>query len=76
MKKLILAGLLLVLAVPAAARERWTDAQANAWYASQKWPVGSNYIPADAINQLEMWQEASFDPARSTRNWAGRKGWA
>jgi hypothetical protein len=25
--------------------------------------VGSNYIPKSAINQLEMWQEATFDPA-------------
>src|SRR3954469_3336694 len=58
MKKLLLAGLLLALAVPAQARDRWTQADANSWYARQKWPVGANYIPADAINQLEMWQEA------------------
>ena len=27
-------------------------------------PLGSNYVPADAINQLEMWQTATFDPQR------------
>ena len=64
MKKLILAALLLALATPSVARERWTPAEANTWYAKQKWLVGSNYIPADAINQLEMWQEASFNPAQ------------
>jgi hypothetical protein len=72
MKKLIVAGLLLVLAAPAGARERWTPAEANSWYAKQKWPVGSNYIPTDAINQLEMWQEASFDPGQIDKE----LGWA
>jgi hypothetical protein len=43
---------------------RWTEAQANAWYAKQPWLVGSNYIPATAINELEMWQADSFDPKR------------
>jgi hypothetical protein len=46
------------------ARERWTEEKANAWYAGQSWPVGSDYIPANAINQLEMWQADTFDPAR------------
>jgi hypothetical protein len=43
---------------------RWTEKEANDWYAKQPWLVGSNYIPADAINELEMWQEESFDPQR------------
>ena len=34
--------------------ERWTAERANSWYAQQPWLVGSNYIPADAINELEM----------------------
>jgi hypothetical protein len=77
MKKLILISALLALAMPAQnlpteARERWTQAQAKDWYAQQKWLVGSNYIPADAINQLEMWQEASFDAAQIDKE----MGWA
>jgi len=71
-KKLLLIGVLLALCVPAQARELWTQTQANAWYAKQKWLVGSNYIPANAINQLEMWQEASFDPATIDKE----LGWA
>src|SRR5437016_731397 len=34
---------------------RWTEAQANDWYARQPWIIGSNYLPANAINELEMW---------------------
>jgi hypothetical protein len=41
---------------------RWTEADANAWYARQPWLVGSNYIPASAINELEMWQAETFNP--------------
>jgi len=63
---------LAVLALPAQARERWTPAQAQAWSAKQKWLVGSNYIPANAINQLEMWQAESFDPATIDKE----LGWA
>ena len=49
---------------PAVARNRWTEAQANSWYAKQPWLVGANYTPASAINQLEMWQAETWDPAR------------
>lgn len=58
------AALMLALLAPIAAlaRPRWTPAQAAAWYRPQAWPVGCNFIPKDAINQLEMWQAATFDP--------------
>ena len=54
----------------------WTEQKANAWYAQQPWLVGSNYVPKSAINQLEMWQEATFDPAQIDRefNWAEAMG--
>jgi hypothetical protein len=47
--------------------KRWTEAQANAWYAKQPWLVGANYIPSNAINELEMFQAATFDPAINDR---------
>src|SRR5665213_2099676 len=72
MKTLLLLCALLALATPAGARDLWTKDQANQWYAQQKWLVGSNYIPADAINQLEMWQEASFNPGQIDKE----LGWA
>jgi len=51
-------------AAPAAQSQRWSEQQAREWYAKQPWLVGSNYNPASAINQLEMWQADSFDPKR------------
>lgn len=45
-------------------RATWTPEQAKEWYVRQPWLVGSNYIPATAVNQLEMWQADSFDPKR------------
>src|SRR5262249_20959705 len=50
------------LSFSACARDIWTVKQANAWYDRQPWMVGANYIPASAINQLEMWQAETFDP--------------
>ena len=41
----------------------WSAEKANAWYKEHKWITGANYIPATAINQLEMWQAEIFDPA-------------
>ncbi len=56
----------------AAPQERWTEAQANAWYAQQPWPVGANFLPSTAINELEMWQADTFDPTTIDRE----LGWA
>lgn len=44
--------------------ETWTAEKANQWYAQHRWMSGCNYIPSYAINQLEMWQEDTFSPAR------------
>jgi hypothetical protein len=41
---------------------RWSQQRANDWFEKNGWMVGCNYIPATAINQLEMWQEETFDP--------------
>jgi hypothetical protein len=51
---------------------RWPEARASQWYSAQPWLVGANYTPANAINQLEMWQADTFDPARIDRE----LGWA
>ncbi|CAN5399530.1 hypothetical protein BH11BAC3_BH11BAC3_00780 [soil metagenome] len=50
----------------------WTAEKANAWYAEHQWLTGANYIPANAINQLEMWQATTFDPATIDKE----LGWA
>ena len=41
----------------------WSADKANGWYSAHKWITGANYMPANAINQLEMWQAKSFNPA-------------
>ena len=72
-KFLFVAALSLICATAAfSQRSRWSEQQANDWYAHQPWLVGSNYIPANAINELEMWQEATFDPAQIDKE----LGWA
>ena len=74
--KNIFISLLLVLIVPSVLQAQkkngkanisqapatiWSVEKANAWYSDHKWLNGANYIPATAINQLEMWQAATFD---------------
>ena len=41
---------------------RWTEEKAWEWYDKQPWLVGTNFINSSAINQLEFWQEETFDP--------------
>jgi len=54
--------ILFSLAATLFAQPRWTEKAANDWDAKQPWLVGANYIPATAINQLEMWQQGTFEP--------------
>jgi hypothetical protein len=51
-------------------RDVWTPKQANNWYAIQGWLVGANFIPSNAINQLEMWQAETFDTVTINRELA------
>jgi len=44
--------------------QRWRPATARDWYSEEKWMVGANYVPSTAVNQIEMWQAATFDPQR------------
>lgn len=41
---------------------RWTVDRANNWYQSQGWLVGANYITSTAGNQIEMFQQGTYDP--------------
>jgi hypothetical protein len=54
------------------ARDRWSAEKANDWQAKTPWLCGSNFTPASAINQLEMWQGDTFDPKAIDRE----LGWA
>src|SRR5680860_267429 len=52
--------------------ERWSTEKAQAWQEEKGWLVGCNFSPSTAINQLEMWQEETFDPETIDRE----LGWA
>jgi len=67
---------LTIAAWPQEPRSRWTEDKANEWYRAQPWLVGSNFLPASAINQLEMWQAETFDPQEIDRefSWAESLG--
>ena len=69
--------LLLVLSIGSMSEatllaQHWSEQKANEWYAQQPWLVGSNFTPDDAINELEMWQAATFDPSEIDKE----LGWA
>jgi hypothetical protein len=68
----ILLQLAALLLSPAFAAERWNAERAHEWYNRQPWLVGANYNPANTINQLEMWQAETFDPATIDKE----LGWA
>ena len=51
---------------------QWSPERANEWYQKRGWIVGCNFSPSTAINQLEMWQPETFDPATIDRE----LGWA
>lgn len=81
MASILLAALLVLPSVQAttpesAAPGRWSTQKAWSWYYSHRWLVGSNYVPSDAINQLQMWQAATFDPKRIDQElgWAQKLG--
>lgn len=52
--------------------EVWPKEKAKQWYAQHDWISGANFNPSTSINQIEMWQEFSFDPETIDRE----LGWA
>lgn len=75
-KSLATVALLFGLATNAlcanAPRQRWTEEQAWQYMNAQRWPLGSNFLPSDAINELEMFQKETFHPAEIDKEF----GWA
>jgi hypothetical protein len=74
---LIAIGVIGGLIAPASGQSgRWSEQQANQWYQQQPWLVGSNFLPSNAVNELEMWQGDTFDAAEIDRElgWAEKLG--
>jgi hypothetical protein len=55
---------------------QWSAEKANRWYEEKGWLLGCNYAPSSAVNQLEMWEEFTFDPITIDRElgWAANLG--
>ncbi|MDJ1018503.1 MAG: hypothetical protein QNJ35_18505, partial [Paracoccaceae bacterium] len=52
--------------------ERWSTEMANAWWDTQPWVCGFNFLPSSAVNFLEMWHRDTFDRSAIERE----LGWA
>jgi hypothetical protein len=50
----------------------WSLEKAETWKEKTGWLIGCNFTPSTAINELEMWQTATFDPTTIDRE----LGWA
>ena len=42
--------------------KRWSEQRAWDWQKENGWMVGTNFNPSNSINQLEFWQEDTYDP--------------
>ncbi|RYZ99302.1 MAG: 1,4-beta-xylanase, partial [Sphingobacteriaceae bacterium] len=62
----------MIAAIPQLVAGRWPVEKAHTWYNQHKWINGADFIPSTAINQLEMWQADTFDPATIDKE----LGWA
>ena len=57
-------------------RAKWSLQQIQAWWKRQPWPVGANYVPSDAVNDVQMWIGETFNPdlIRRELSWAAELG--
>ena len=57
-------------------RAKWSLQQIQAWWERQPWPVGANYVPSDAVNDVQMWIGETFNPdlIRRELSWAAELG--
>jgi hypothetical protein len=62
MSKIALALALWWFSAGLALADQWSAERINEWYDGLPWLVGANFGPSTAINQLEMWQQETFDP--------------
>ncbi|HLP37680.1 cellulase family glycosylhydrolase [Lacibacter sp.] len=70
----IIAAFIFTCITVSAQSSKWSETKAKEWYARQGWLRGSNFQPSTAINQLEMFQAASFDTATINRELGWAKG--
>ena len=44
--------------------ERWSKEKADRWWREQPWPLGYNFVPTYAVNDVEFWMDDTFDLAQ------------
>jgi len=74
---MVLVAVLPTIAAAAEAPDnRWSTEKAWQWYDSRPWLVGCNFLPSTAVNDVEMWQEDTFDARTIDRElgWAEQLG--
>ncbi|MDG2147498.1 MAG: cellulase family glycosylhydrolase [Flavobacteriaceae bacterium] len=56
--------------------QRWSEERASEWKQENGWMVGTNFNPSTSINQLEFWQEDTYDPETIEREleWSAELG--
>ncbi|MDR1140764.1 MAG: cellulase family glycosylhydrolase, partial [Planctomycetaceae bacterium] len=54
---------------------QWSIDAANNWYEKNTWIVGCNFLPSTAVNDVEMWQDETFDLATIDKELGLAKGW-
>jgi hypothetical protein len=64
MKRLVLVISFFCTASAMAQSHQWTPSVAEDWYAHQPWLIGANYLQSNTVNQIEMFQQETFDGDR------------
>ena len=61
---------------PSVKEVRWSEERAWQWHKEYGWMIGSNFNPSTSINQLEFWQEDTYDPETIEREleWSAELG--
>lgn len=61
---------------PADNAQQWSQQRVNQWYDQLPWLAGCDYIPATAINQIEMWSDSTWDAPQIEKEltWAQELG--
>ena len=61
---------------PSVKDNRWSEERSWQWHKEYGWMIGSNFNPSTSINQLEFWQEDTYDPETIEREleWSAELG--
>ena len=56
--------------------DKWSIESISNWHEDIGWLVGANFLPSSAINQLEMFQQETYDEKTIARelDWAKQLG--